>query len=642
MLSGTTARAIVQSSIIMIPSASHARLAALPLLVFTSLPLVAQTQTTAMLPEVVVTSTRSPQLLSATLSHTTVINRDDIERSQATDLITLLEREAGLQRVQNGGIGTVSSVFLRGAPSLDTLVLIDGIALNKQDASGAVSLEHLMLDNVERIEIVRGNVSAIYGSGAIGGVIQIFTRGANRTPSATVSAEIGPRAARKTSGSFSAMLGDTSIGAVLSRTETNGFSAINTAQQPNANPDADGYHNTSVNMSITHQLSKAHNFGLRIMRSRAESDFDNAFGAPTDIQTATTRLSQTTLFTDNTWGDWRSRLSLGQQSDKSRSHDNGLYGSDDSYVTRATVLNWVNTISVGNGWLATAGIELQRQQAVTATTSLSGSPYDVARHTRAQFVGLEGGVGPGDVQINIRHDTVGELSKGTGYLGYGLPINNAFKLIANVSTAFNAPPLGYLFAPGFGNPALRPESARSKELGLQYEQGGHLLRITAFDTRVKDQLTYDTTTSKFANIDRTRNQGVELSYRARIGTTDVRASLTAQDPVNELTAQRLQRRARQLASLGMSHPAGPWRFDGNLRYSGSRPDAYTDPNTFARVNTTLAAYAVLDLAVSYSLSPEWIIKGRLDNATGKAYQTVYGYNQAPRSLYVGLTWTPKL
>ena len=156
----------------------RAPLAALPLALMA---ISSHAQFSTTLTETVVTATRSTQLLSATMPHTTVINREDIERSQASDLVTLLQREAGLQRTQNGGVGTVSSIFMRGAPSLQTLVLVDGVALNKQDASGAVSLEHVMLDNVERVEIVRGNVSAIYGSGAIGGVIQmIHPRGRSR------------------------------------------------------------------------------------------------------------------------------------------------------------------------------------------------------------------------------------------------------------------------------------------------------------------------------------------------------------------------------------------------------------------------------------------------------------------------------
>lgn len=616
------------------------RLCASVVAVMAAFPVLAQGQAEAVLNEVVVTATRNEQLLGSALPHTSVISRQDIERSQASDLVTLLQREAGLQRTQNGGMGSVSSVFVRGAPSLQTLVLIDGVPQNKQDASGAVSLEHLMLDNIERVEIVRGNVSAIYGSGAIGGVIQIFTRTGSREPSANVSVEVGPRATRKISGSVSTSVGSTAISAGVARVSTDGFSSIDTAQLTSANPDADAYSNTSSNLALVHKLSSAHSFGLRFTQSEADTDYDNASGVPTDIQTLNTRLSQTTLFTDNTWGNWRSRLSISEQSDKSTAHDDGTYGSNDGFITRATVLNWVNAVSLDDSWLATVGLELQRQRVDTSSDVYA--TYSEERDTTAAFAGLEGKLGRGSIQFNLRHDRVGDLSQSTGFLGYGYPVTDQVKVTASTSSAFNAPPLGYLFAPFFGNPLLKPERARSQELGVQYEQGRQLLRATYFSTRVQDQLNYDNSTYKFENIGRTKNSGLELSYSGHLGASDVRASLTVQDPVNELTNQRLSRRAETLFSIGISHPLGPWRLGADLQYSGDRPDAYYDAATYSTVNTTLDAYSVLDLSLSYKVSPAVLLKARLDNATDEKYQTVYGYNQQPRSLYAGVTWTPKL
>ena len=594
------------------------------------------------LSETVVTATRSEQLLSSALPHTTTITRQDIERSQAVDLVTLLQREAGLQRTQTGGIGTNSSLFLRGAASLETLVLIDGIAQNKQDASGAVSLEHIMLDSVERVEIVRGNVSAIYGSGAIGGVIQIFTRAGSRVPTATASLELGPRSYNKLAGGISASFGDTAFSANVSRLKTDGFSAINPAQQPGANPDADGYANTSATVSATHRLSNAHNFGFKLFKSSGDTAYDNAFGAPTDIQNSTTRLSQATVFTDNTFGNWRSRLSLGKQSDKNRSFDNGVFGSTEGFVTRATVLNWVNTLALGGDWLLTAGLERQRQSIETTTDSAFSTPYDQRRNATAVFAGIEGNVAGGGVQLNVRHDKVGDLKETTGYIGYGYPLTQQLKVIASASTAFIAPPLGYLYGPGFVNPLLQPELGRSKELGLQYAQDTQLLRATYFDTRIKNQLTYDFNAFAFANINRARNEGLELSYKGTAGQTDLRASLTLQKPVNEVTGQRLSRRAATLASLGVSQPIGALRLNADLQYSGARPDSFADTATFATVETTLPAYTLVNLSAAYKLTPEVMLNTRLDNATDRSYQTVYGYNQQPRSLYVGVSWSPKL
>ncbi len=619
---------------------NRARLSVLSLAVAAASPGFAQAQGAVELSETVVTATRSPQLLSATLAHTTVISREDIERSQATDLVSLLAREAGLQPVQNGGIGTVSSVFLRGAPSLQTLVLIDGVPRNRQDASGAVSLEHVMLDNVERVEIVRGNVSAIYGSGAIGGVIQIFTRSAGKAGKATISLEFGPRASGKLATSVSVGAGDTALSAGISRVVTEGFSAVNTTQLSSANPDHDGYQNTSTHLSLTHTLVPGHQLGVKLARSQSETAYDNYFGAPTDLQSSTTTLEQASVFSANRWGRWNSRLSISQNSDKSQIRDNGVYGSTDGFATQATTLSWVNTLALNEDWLLTAGLEQQRQHVDTRSTSTYNTPYDRDRHGSARFAGVVGQWGAGTVQFNVRDDKVGDLRQSTGYLGFGYAITGQIKATLSTSTAFNAPPLGYLYAPDYGNPLLKPELAKSKELGLQYAQGGHLLRATYFDTRVEDQLTYDPATYAFANLARTRNNGLELSYRGTVGATELRASLTDQNPVNDITGAPLLRRAHGMASLGVSQTRGAWQGGANLRFSGERTDAYSDPATFSTVQVTLASYAVLDLTASYRWSDQLLLTARLHNVTDQAYQTVHGYNQQPRSVYAGLTWTP--
>ena len=619
---------------------SNVRLAVLPLAFAAAFPSFSQTRDMPQLTETVVTATRNLQLLSSALPHTTVISREDIVRSQATDLVTLLQREAGLQRTQAGGIGTATNVFMRGAASLQTLVLLDGVPLNKQDASGSVSLENLMLDQIERVEIVRGNVSAIYGSGAIGGVIQIFTRAGGGKPSASVSAELGPRAFRRLSGNVNARSGDTTISAGVSRITTKGFSAVDTAQYNAANSDADGYQNTTVSLAVAHQLQKGHTLGARVFKSNGDTDYDNPFGAPVDLQTSTTRLSQTTVFSDNTWNNWRSRLSLSEKSDKNRIYDNGLFGFNGGFITHASVLNWANTVALSDLWLVTAGLDLQRQRAETTVEAADETTYDRKRNTTAVFAGVEGKLGAGNLQFNLRRDKVGDIEETTGYVGYSHAITEQVKLIGSVSTAFNAPPLGYLFSPGFGNPLLRPEHARTKELGLQFEQPGNLLRATYFDTRVRDQLTFDNATFAFANLNRTRNKGLELSYKGSLRSTDLHASLTLQDPVNELSSEALIRRAKTLLLLGVSHPVGALRLGADLIYSGQRPDEFTNTVTFERIKTTLAPYAILDLSAAYRVSAEVQLKARLDNVTDKKYQTVYGYNQQPRSLFVGLTWTP--
>jgi vitamin B12 transporter len=266
-------------------------------------------------------------------------------------------------------------------------------------------------------------------------------------------------------------------------------------------------------------------------------------------------------------------------------------------------------------------------------------PYDINRLADAFFVGMEGCFGPFTVQLNLRNDKIGDARKDTGYLGLGYSLTDALKLTASTSTAFNAPPLGYLYDPYFGNLLLKPELANSHEVGLQYTQGSHLLRATYFDTSVQDQLIYDFTTFTFSNVSRARNTGVEVSYRGTMGNTELRASLTQQNPVDETTGEPLARRAKSMASVGVSQPFGAWRAGGDVRFVGERNDVNT--STSPGKSVVLGAYAVLDATLAYRYSAQLLLTARLDNVFDEKYQSVYGYNQQPRSLYAGATWTPK-
>ena len=587
------------------------------------------------LKEMVVTASRNSQLLADALPHTTVLNARDIALSQATDVVSLLDKEAGIQITQSGGRGGASSIFVRGAASVQVLVLIDGVPITKQDASGSVSLEHLMTDQIERIEIVRGNVSAIYGTGAVGGVVQLFTKQKGGAPSLSMTTEIGSRGSSKVSlgasGSFGAE-GSTRVSAGLSTNRTKGFSAINAAQLPDANPDADGYRNQNWSLSLAHDLARGHTVGLRTTHSDGKFDFDSSFDAPVDLHKGRTQVSATTLFTENHFTqDWLSKLSWSSSSDRNTNEYTTAFPVTNSFTSKNRVLNWTNKIAFGQAVFVTAGAEQQRQAA--DVDDGFGGLYARDRSVNALFAGLEAQLGSHALQLNLRRDNVPVAgNETTGYLGYAYTVTPQWKFSASTSTAFNIAPLGYLYDPNFGNPALLPEKAKSHELGLQYANTNQVLRATYFSTRSRDLFEYDFASNTFQNVARTKNTGLEVSYSGKVGMADVRASLTAQKPVDENTGLTLNRRAKSLAALSVNQPIGAWRLGANLRYSGTRTDGTQE----------LAAYTLVDVSARYQFAPGLEAFGRVENLGNKQYQTVYGYNQAPRGVFVGLQWQPKL
>ncbi len=575
---------------------------------------------------VVVTAARAPQLLTDTLPHTTVLLRRDIEQSQAVDLPALLAAEAGLQFAANGGRGTATGLFLRGAPTRQVLVLVDGIPLSRQDASGQVGIEHLMLDQAERIEIVRGNVSALYGGGAVGGVIQIFTRRPGSQPEGSLRLEAGSRGLVHAGAQLSGRIGSTGVALGLSRASDRGFSALDPAVQPAANPDRDGYGNTSASLRLTQALAPGHDLSAGWMHTDGRLDYDSAFDTPADLQSSRTRKDLLHLRSENAVrAGWDSSLTLSTQREDVRQHASGQFGFDSRYLTEGHALNWVHTLALGTALNATAGIDLQRQ-----TIDVEAS-YARGRTVQALFGGLQWRLGAHDLALHLRQDHVQGVGGHTsGSLGYGWQVAPAWKLIAQVANAFNAPPLGYLYAPFFGNPDLQPELSGSAELGLQYAAGQQRMRATLFATRVKQELDYDPVVRRFNNIARTRNQGLEVSYDGRIGSTDLRASFTAQDPVDADTDARRLRRSRTLAALSVSQPLGAGvRVGAALRHAGNRLDSG---------GVLLPAYTVGDLTAQWDLRPDLQLFGRIENLGDVRYQTANGYNQPPRGVFAGLRW----
>jgi vitamin B12 transporter len=581
------------------------------------------------LPEVVVTSSRTEQRQADTLLHSTVISADMIRNSQQLDLPSLLRAEAGIQITQTGGIGSATGFFMRGSETRQTLVLVDGVPITKQDATGTVSIEHLMLAEIDRIEIVRGNVSSIYGSGAVGGVIQIFTRKPKDKVQTAVSAEFGSRSSYSTAASIRGSSDDIRYAISASALGTAGFSATNPGQLTNVNSENDGYKNVSASGAISRSWSTDQELGIRFTQSQGRFDFDShgLFANATDIYKGKTNVSVVSIFSKNRLAEnWLSDLTLSESVDHNSNRYQTAAPWSDSYKTQTRMADWLNRIDLSDSMRATAGLTYQRQSLVGDDGF--GGQSDFARHVWSAQGGLQYDGNHGhSFQLNGRHDhTQGNASANTGLFGYGYRLNEKIKLIASTSTGFSAPPLGYLYGQ-YGTPTLRPEYSQSSDIGAQISLSALDLRVTRFESRIRDQIEYRSP-GGFQNISAARNEGLEISGAFQLAEWSFRSSLTLQNPRDADTGQLLRRRAKQLASISATRSSGPWTINTALSYSGERFDG----------DNRLAAYVVAGLSGSYQISKEWSLTSRIDNMFDARYQSVYGYNQLPRSIFIGIRW----
>jgi vitamin B12 transporter len=592
------------------------------------------------LDEALVTATRTEQTLAATLSSSTVITRRQIEAAQTPELIELLGRQAGVEFARTGVPGSQASVFMRGANSSQTLVLIDGVRMNTA-LTGAAALGGIALDSIERIEIVRGNLSSLYGSEAIGGVIQIFTRGADRT-GVTLGGEAG--SGRYWSGN--AMLAQRFDGGSLAASaavrSSAPFSSIDTSQvipgpfAPGANPDIDG--NRNGNASLRAQ-GRAGPFDLAasLWGSRNETDFDNTSDGPTATQRETSNQSAMQASAAFSPLDGlRLQLALGRTSDDTDNVSSAPFSFDNSEYEAG---NRSATLSaqwrVADGFEATAAYELLRQEGSSTAydPTFGGTLTEFSRRVNSFRLGATGAHGRHHLQANLRYDDYSDFgSATTGLAAYGFDLDPRWRLSVQWANAFRAPSFNDLYFPFFGNPDLSAEKSRGGEVALRYGDERATMRLALFRNRTTNLIVYDPALQRAGNVAQADIDGVELIATARLADWSLQADATATRAEDGATGEALLRRAPYRLHFSAARSVGP--LDGlfEITWNDGRYDS--DINTFAR--TRLASYTLARLALAWRATDKVRLTLRIENLFDADYELVDGYNTPGIGVFGGV------
>ena len=597
-----------------------------PVLSVLSLAVAASVHAQDAINNVVISASRTEQRIQDALPATTLITRADIDRAQAVDLPSLIRNVTGIEIVQNGGVGTVSSAFIRGAESRHTLVLVDGVPINNLNFSAA-ALEHIPLVNVERIEVVRGNVSSLYGSNALGGVIQIFTRDAGTSPWTSLTAQVGSRGLVDVSGSTGVKKeSGLALTASAQTLHFRGFNAINQKELPGTNPDRDGYSRRVLSAGVSQDLSQLGRIGLKLSESKGVTEYDSQFGPATQTDKSNFALTNASLYGQfKLASDLQLDANMGQTSDS-------LDASVTAYPYR--IKSSSQNSSLGLTWRALQGHIVTAGYETTTQRLDSDTVYKKTERTlNASRLGYLINQGDHQLQINLRQDDYSDFGMATtGLFGYGYRLTPTVRVSANTSTGFMAPTFNDLYYPYGGNPALRPEHLRSNEIAAQYASGAHDLRVTYFDNQFTDLIGNNSSYVR-TNIAKAQNKGVELIYIGKFASSTINAGFTSQDPLNSITQKQLDRRAKILANFGLNQDLGAWSVGAQTRYSSERPDAAQ--------TKTLGAYFVSDLTASYQWSRDLKLNGRINNVFDRKFETAYGYNQVRRGVFAGLNWQMK-
>ena len=605
----------------------------------------AHAQSTQTLDPVVVSAARYEQQLNEVIPSVSVIDRDQIERSQAQDLASLLMSEPGFEIGRNGGPGSTTSIFLRGMSSVNSAVFIDGVRA-QTDRLGSFNFADIPLDMIDRVEIVRGNIGALYGEAAIGGTVHVFTRRGSGSPNGSASVSLGERNTKGVSVNYGGEVSDNRFQIDASTVDTDGFSS---RVGSGYNADADGYKNRTVNLRLSRRLSSAAELGIFTSAILGESESDNlsanveaadhhllkrsneAFGGHLAFSHGATARSRVEVL--------RSKLKIEQF----------LSGVQRSFLTEGLSEGDQSTVRISSEGTVASGTRLQGGAEVSksdflgvyypASLNYAATRSDTTRDTRAIYAGAMHSISRWSVQTNLRRDIVEAQERGASeivvgknswLLGVGYLLNDNLRMTASRAAAFRAPaPDEFSSAP-----TIRPEQHRTDEIGLSYQSKSISTRLVRFRSESSDAIVYRSDTGDYQNIN-VENQGWELTTRGTAGKLETKVSLTAQDPRNVTVANtRLARRARAYGAIDLTVNEGRLSYGGRLYSAGSRKDS--DFNT-----VVLAPYTTLDLFGRLRLAPEWFLGARLENAGGASYQLANTYATPPRGLFLTLQYKPK-
>lgn len=572
------------------------------------------------LADVVVTATRVEQPLSTVLADVTVISREEIERSGATGLVDVLARAPGVQFSRNGGPGSVSSVFLRGAETRFTAVFVDGVRVDSQSTGGA-TWESIPLAQVDRIEVLRGPAAAVYGSDAIAGVVQIFTKKGSAGFSPYIGMGLGSNQLKKLEAGVSGGNQQFDYALGVSKETTAGFNA-----RQGSNPDKDGYTSESGSVRLGWNATDSHRLEVSALSSYMDSQYD---GSLTDDDYNHHHLETLGL----TWkAKWNERL----KSQFSVSESSSRYESTPSpFVTQTRVRDYLlmNTLQQSN-WNGSMTLERREDTLDNSSTT----PEVTSRYQNALGLGYGWQPGLHAFQLNVRRDDDSEFGgKTTGQVAYGYQFLPQWKVNASAGTAFRAPTLFQRFSV-FGSSTLQPESSNNREIGLSYNQQGTEFGVTYYKNKIENLIAFIGTSTAcssgfgcYESIKHAELEGVTLTASTTVNTIHVAASVDFLDPKDEDTGKNLARRAEKHASLSLDAPVGQWKLGSELLAYGSRFDN-------AANTVELGGYGVVNIFATRKVNKDVSVVLRANNVFDKDYQLANNFNTQGRSFFAGVRW----
>ena len=591
----------------------------------------ASTDAALKLADTVISANRDAQARSESSAASSVFTRADIDRLQPSSVADLLQRVPGVQITRSGGLGSTVGLYIRGTQSAQSLVLIDGQRVGSVSAGGS-PLEYLSIEQIERVEVLRGSRSAIYGSDAIGGVVHIITRrasGDGLTP--RVRMGYGTHNTWERSVGLSGGNQHTRFSLNASADETAGINRSFASNAPDN--DRDAYRNNAFSASLNHRFNDEIEAGFSVLDQRGESEYDFGWGGQhpyTDYQVS----SYSGFLAVQANDIWKTRVELGHSENRSTERFDDVKGSSPFNTYRDTAA-WLNTLEFGNGHSLIAGADWYED------SLNSNTAYDEDRRWNQGLLIQHNYRGERFVtELGLRHDKneqFGNTNTFSGALTYSLNADN--DLVLSYAEGFRAPTFNDLYWPGGGNPALKPETSKSYELQWRSQLAEHTgLETSIYRIDLRDAIAGWPT----KNVDSARINGFEASLQQELFGWQGQLGVSIIDPRDRETGQVLSRRAKRTLNLDLDRRFGA--FSVGASWLAVSRSFEVPPNRHE-----IAGHGVLNLRSAWQASEEVTLGLKVDNVLDKDYsRALYGwppetpYRESGRTALVSVTWTPQL
>ncbi|ATO18441.1 TonB-dependent receptor [Acinetobacter sp. LoGeW2-3] len=588
------------------------------------------------LPKINVVANLVEQKNANTLAAVTVIDREEIERKQFNSLQDLLRTIPSITYVSSGSLGQTAGVSIRGTNSNALLVLVDGQKVGSATL-GQIAFEHLPIAQIERVEVVRGPRSSLYGSEAIGGVVKIYTRkGLTDGVKPFASFTYGSHETYEANAGVNIRQDNSWATLSAAGLKTQGINA-STLKEPQ-DLDKDGYENASVSFRAGHQFNDSLEVAVNALHVDGEYEFDNQddWGSPyTDTVNVHAKIQQNVYGTSVKFkanDQWTTELKIGRSEDKIDSFD--AYPS--SFETIRESASWLNTFVLHPNHTMVTGADYQIDKIKSSNTYVENE-----RNNVGYFAQYLGNVGKVELQGALRFDDneqFGDKTTGSATLGYRF--NDTLLAYTTYGTAFRAPTFNDLYYPSSGNPALAPETSKNIEIGVKGQHKYVNWELSAFENKVDNLIAWAPNAAGNyvpSNINEARIRGAELVLGQNYDNVSWNLNYTYQDPENRskgAEGQQIAYRPKQILNASVDYAIEQWTLGGSVHAEDQR-------KTGNVANPELHGFALFDTRVSYKVTPEFEVQAKLANVFDAEHNTNNGYNQDGRTAWVTLRYAMK-